>query len=178
MNIFVGEPLSAAAVRAANFCYPTVPLRSDAPRADSQQGDTIAMASMIALWQNNTNPLSGLFGTGFLMFALVLAVIAILGWWKMFEKANEPGWAAIVPIYNVYILLKIAGRPGWWLILYCIPLINLIPAIVVAIDVAKAFGQSPMFGFFLNFLFGGIGYLILGFGNYQYRRPAAMAATA
>ncbi|HSY11972.1 MAG TPA: DUF5684 domain-containing protein [Verrucomicrobiae bacterium] len=136
------------------------------------------MASMIALWQNNTNPLSGLFGTGFLMFALVLAVIAILGWWKMFEKANEPGWAAIVPIYNVYILLKIAGRPGWWLILYCIPLINLIPAIVVAIDVAKAFGQSPMFGFFLNFLFGGIGYLILGFGNYQYRRPAAMAATA
>lgn len=139
------------------------------------------MDSLIALIPGNPvnlNPLSGFFGGGFFMFALVVCVIAVLGWWKMFQKANEPGWAAIIPIYNAYILLKIAGRPGWWLILYFIPVLNIVVAIVVAIDVAKAFGQSAMFGFFLNFLFGGIGYLILGFGNYQYRKASAMAAIA
>jgi hypothetical protein len=134
---------------------------------------------VMAIWQGDgLNPIAGLFSGGFLMFLLVVVVIAVLGWWKMFEKAGEPGWAAIVPIYNCYILLKIAGRPGWWLILYFIPVANIVVAIVVAIDVAKVFGQSAIFGFFLNFLFGGIGYLILGFGNYQYRKPAAMAATA
>ena len=120
----------------------------------------------------------GLFSGGFLLFALALAVVVIIGWWKMFEKAGEPGWAAIIPIFNIIVLLKIAGRPLWWVILYFIPIANIVAAIVVSIDIAKAFGQSAVFGFFLNFLFGGIGYLILGFGNYQYRRPAAMAATA
>jgi hypothetical protein len=76
------------------------------------------------------------------------------------------------------VLLKIAGRPVWWVVLYLIPIANIIVAIVVAIDIAKAFGQSAVFGFFLNFLFGGIGYLILGFGNYQYRRPLALGAIA
>ena len=82
------------------------------------------------------------------------------------------------PIYNAYILLKIAGRPGWWLLLFLVPVVNIAIGIIVAVDVAKAFGQSAMFGFFLLFLFGGIGYLILGFGNYSYRGVRTMAATA
>ena len=136
-------------------------------------------ATFTALWQDQpVNAIAGLFSGGFLLFALALAVVVIIGWWKMFEKAGEPGWAAIIPIYNVIVLLKIAGRPLWWLILYFIPIANIVAAIVVGIDIAKAFGQSAVFGFFLNFLFGGIGYLILGFGNYQYRKPAAMVATA
>jgi hypothetical protein len=136
-------------------------------------------ATFTALWQDQpVNAIAGLFSGGFLLFALALAVVVIIGWWKMFEKAGEPGWAAIIPIFNIIVLLKIAGRPLWWVILYFIPIANIVAAIVVSIDIAKAFGQSAVFGFFLNFLFGGIGYLILGFGNYQYRRPAAMAATA
>ena len=136
-------------------------------------------ATFTALWQDQpVNAIAGVFSGGFLLFALALAVVVIIGWWKMFEKAGEPGWAAIIPIFNIIVLLKIAGRPLWWVILYFIPIANIVAAIVVSIDIAKAFGQSAVFGFFLNFLFGGIGYLILGFGNYQYRRPAAMAATA
>ena len=136
-------------------------------------------ATFTALWQDQPdNAIAGLFSGGFLLFALALAVVVIIGWWKMFEKAGEPGWAAIIPIFNIIVLLKIAGRPLWWVILYFIPIANIVAAIVVSIDIAKAFGQSAVFGFFLNFLFGGIGYLILGFGNYQYRRPAAMVATA
>jgi len=67
-------------------------------------------------------------------------------------------------------------RPGWWLLLYLIPVVNIVIAIIVAIDVAKAFGQSAVFGFFLLFLLCGIGYLILGFGNYRYQGMAASAA--
>ena len=129
---------------------------------------TIAMA----LWQDPfRNPWAPFFGGGMLLFWLALAVIFIIGCWKVFEKAGQPGWAVLIPFFNLYILLKIAGRPGWWLLLYCIPLVNIVIAIVVAIDIAAAFGQSTLFGFFLLFLFGGIGFLILGFGNYRYLGP-------
>jgi hypothetical protein len=141
---------------------------------------TMLTASFTALWQNPSfSPMAGLFSGGFMLFMLAFVVVVIIGWWKMFEKAGEPGWAAIIPIFNIIVLLKIAGRPVWWVVLYFIPLVNIVATIILAIDIAKAFGQSAVFGFFLNFLLGGIGYLILGFGNYQYRRPpAAMAALA
>lgn len=132
------------------------------------------MMSIIAmtLWQDPLrNPWAPFFSSGFLFFGLAVLVIVIIGCWKVFEKAGQPGWAILIPFFNIYILLKIAGRPGWWLLLYCIPLVNVVIAIVVAIDIAKAFGQSGAFGFFLIFLLGGIGYLILGFGNYRYLGP-------
>ena len=112
------------------------------------------------------------FGGMMLLVWLAVLVIFIVGMWRVFVKAGQPGWAVIIPIYNVYVLLKIAGRPGWWLLLCLIPLVNVVIAIVVAIDVAKAFGQSAVFGVVLLFLLSGIGYLVLGFGNYHYTRPA------
>jgi len=119
--------------------------------------------------------MNGLVGSGVMKYGLIVGIIIIVGCWKMFEKAGQPGWAAIIPIYNVYILLKIAGRPGWWLLLFLIPIVNIVIGVILAIDIAKAFGQSAVFGVLLLFIFCGIGYLILGFGNYQYRGPRAMA---
>jgi hypothetical protein len=107
-----------------------------------------------------------------LLFWFAVVVVVIVGGWKLFEKAGQPGWAIVVPFYNAYIMLKIAGRPGWWLLLYLVPLVNVAIAIIVAIDVAKAFGQSAAFGFFMLFLLSGIGYLILGFGDYHYQGTA------
>jgi hypothetical protein len=132
------------------------------------------MTSTLAVWLQNdgSNALGGLFGGMMVLFWLAVMVVVIIGGWKMFEKAGQPGWAILIPFYNLYIMLKIAGRPGWWLLLYLIPLVNLVIAVVVAIDIAKAFGQSAVFGFFLLFLLGGIGYLILGFGDYRYQGPA------
>lgn len=112
------------------------------------------------------------FGSG-----LIFAVLTIIALWKVFTKAGRPGWAAIIPIYNAYILLKIAGRSGWWLLLLLIPLVNLVVAIVVSIDVAKAFGKSGVFGFFGLFVFSIIGYLILGFGGARYTGPSAAGVT-
>jgi Family of unknown function (DUF5684) len=134
---------------------------------------TLAMA---VLQRDSGNVFGALFGGMFLLFWLAVVVVVIIGGWKVFEKAGQPGWAIIVPIYNAYVLLKIAGRPGWWLILYLIPLINIVIALVVSIDIAKAFGQSAVFGVVLLFLLCGIGFLILGFGDYRYQ-GAPMAAS-
>lgn len=110
----------------------------------------------------------------FLLLELAVVVLIIAGFWKTFTKAGHPGWAAIIPIYNAYILLKIAGRPGWWLLLLLIPLVNVVIAVIVALDVAKAFGKGAGFGLglvFLAFIF----YPILGFGDATYRGQSAAA---
>lgn len=72
----------------------------------------------------------------------------------------------------MYILLKIVGRPWWWLILFIIPLVGLIVAIVVSVDVAKSFGKGVLFGIGLALL-GFIFFPILGFGQAQYQGPSA-----
>jgi len=103
------------------------------------------------------------------IFVLILYALMIIAGWKVFVKAGKPGWAIIIPIYNVIVLCQIAGKPGWWFILYCIPIVNIIIAIIVAVNLAKAFGKSGAFGFFLLFLFYIIGLFILGYGKAQYQ---------
>jgi hypothetical protein len=114
----------------------------------------------------------GLVGVVILLIELAIAILVIAGFWKVFEKAGQPGWAAIVPIYNLYILCKVAGRPGWWIILMLIPFVNLIILAIVSVDVAKSFGKDIGFGIGL-WLLGMIFYPILGFGDAQYQGPAA-----
>jgi Ca2+/Na+ antiporter len=126
--------------------------------------------TLAMLQSDSGNMFGALFGSVFLLFWLAVVVVMIIGGWKVFEKAGQPGWAVLVPFYNAYILLKIAGRPGWWLILYLIPLVNIVIGLIVSIDIAKAFGQSAVFGVVLLFLLCGIGFLVLGFGNYRYQR--------
>lgn len=87
-------------------------------------------------------------------------------------KAGQPGWACIIPIYNVYIMCKIAGRPGWWVLLMFIPVVNLVIAIILLIDISKSFGMGVGFGLGLVFL-GIIFWPILGFGSATYQGAAA-----
>ena len=106
------------------------------------------------------------------IFGLLVAVLMIVALWKIFTKAGQPGWACLIPIYNIYILCKIVGRPGWWVILMLIPFVNFIIAIILSIDLAKSFGNGVGFGLGLAFL-GIIFFPILGFGSSQYQGPAA-----
>ncbi|MEN8148517.1 MAG: DUF5684 domain-containing protein [Planctomycetota bacterium] len=108
----------------------------------------------------------------FILLAIVVAVIA--GGWKMFEKAGKPGWAFIVPIYNLIVLLEITGRPIWWIVLCLIPFVNFIVAIIVMVDLAKSFGKDVLFALGLIFL-GFIFIPILGFGDAKYQGPAVAA---
>lgn len=98
---------------------------------------------------------------------VILAIAIIAGLWKMFTKAGKPGWASIIPIYNAIVLLEIAGKPIWWIILMLIPCVNIIILILVNIDLAKAFGKGTGFGIGLTFL-PGIFHMILGFGDAKY----------
>ncbi len=102
---------------------------------------------------------------------IAILVLIFASFWKVFQKAGHPGWAAIIPIYNLYILTQIAGRPWWWLLLMFIPFVNFIIAIIISIDVAKAFGKDTGFGIGLALL-GIVFYPILGFGSAQYQGPA------
>jgi hypothetical protein len=110
----------------------------------------------------------GIFALLFLAIELVIIVAVIAGVWKTFVKAGKPGWAAIIPIYNVIVVLQIAGKPLWWIILLLIPLVNLVIGILVSIAVAEKFGKGAGFGVGLALL-GFIFYPILGFGDAQYQ---------
>ena len=103
----------------------------------------------------------------------VVVVLGIIAMWRVFTKAGRPGWAAIIPIYNTYTLIKVAGYSGWFLLLLLIPVVNIVILVVISLGVAKNFGKSGVFGFIGLFLFSIIGYLILAFGSAQYQgKPA------
>lgn len=116
--------------------------------------------------------LSGLFGTTCLIVYFVFFILLIVGMWKMYEKAGKPGWASIIPIYNIWVLLEIVGRPVWWLLLMLIPFVNFVIWIIIAIDLSKSFGHDILFALGLM-LFPEIFYIVLGFGSSTYRGPAA-----
>jgi Family of unknown function (DUF5684) len=113
-------------------------------------------------------------GPLFWIFWLAFTILMIAACWKIFTKAGQPGWAAIIPIYNWYIFCKIVGRPGWWVILLLIPFVNFIIGIILCIDLAKSFGKGVGFGIGL-ILLGIIFFPILGFGSAQYQGPTAGA---
>ena len=105
-----------------------------------------------------------------LAIELILLVLFIITYWKIFVKAGKPGWAVLIPIYNLYILIKIVKRPGWWLLLFLIPLVNIVIALIIALDLAKVFGKDAVFGIFLNFLLQPIGPIFLAFGSAKYQK--------
>jgi hypothetical protein len=106
-------------------------------------------------------------GAGGSIVGLLVGILVIAGMWKVFTKAGKPGWAAIIPIYNMIVLLQIAGKPLWWLLLFFIPVVNIVIAAMVMINVAKAFGKGTGFALGLLFL-SPIFIPILGFGDAKY----------
>jgi Family of unknown function (DUF5684) len=125
------------------------------------------LQNALTLAQNSGG--GGIAGT---IIPLAIIVFVIVALWKVYAKANKPGWAAIIPIYNIIVLLEIVGRPLWWIILMLIPFVNIVIMIIVAIDLAKSFGKGTGFGIGLALL-GIVFYPILAFGDAQYQGPAA-----
>ena len=99
---------------------------------------------------------------------LAVIILCIAGMWKTFTKANQPGWGCLIPFYNVYLMTQIAGKPGWWLLLYFVPLVNIVIAIIVTHGISKKFGQGAGFTVGLLIL-PMIFYAILGFGDAKYQ---------
>ena len=104
-------------------------------------------------------------GMSFLSLAII--VLGIVAMWKIFEKAGEPGWAAIIPFYNIYVLFKITWGNGWKFLFLLIPIANIVFAIITMVKLAKAFGKSGGFAVGLIFL-SVIFYCILAFDHSEY----------
>jgi hypothetical protein len=106
---------------------------------------------------------------------VALVVLQLAALWKIYTKAGEAGWKSLIPFYNVIVLLRIVGRPAWWLLLLLVPLVNLVVLVIVSVDLAKAFGKGV--GFMLGLLLLSFVFLpILGFGSARYHgRPTEAA---
>jgi len=136
-----------------------------------------SIASLLAQPYDNDAALAGgilaLLGAFMFVFALV-GLVVVIGMWKAFSKAGQPGWAAIIPIYNLVVLFRIAGQSGW---LALTVLLNFIPVVgglawlgIVIwnhVNVSKRFGHGVGFALGLVFL-APIFWLILGFGSSKY----------
>lgn len=132
------------------------------------------MSSLLAIlfFQSDGAPSSAAanaFAAGFLVVWAVVVLFVIAVGWKLFAKAGKPGWAVLVPIYNIIVAVQIMGKPGWWFLLMLIPGVNIVLA---GLMFAKVFGKSTGFALGLIFL-SVIFYPILAFGNAQYQPQAA-----
>ncbi len=104
----------------------------------------------------------------FTLIEILAISLVFTAYWRLFEKADKPGWAAVVPIYNVIVLLDLVERPRWWAIFFFIPLANIIISVIVHVELAERFGKHPLFGLGMA-LFPVIFVPILGFGKATYR---------
>ncbi len=128
---------------------------------------------MLALLaQSTTSTTSSAAGAGIAVgffvvyFAFIILMIASM--WKLFDKAGQKGWCAIIPILNIIVLLKVVHKELWWIILFIIPCVSIVAWVIVAFDVAKAYGKGAGYGLgviILPFIF----LPILGFGSAQYQ---------
>lgn len=111
-------------------------------------------------------------GAGLIIIYLAIVVFILASFWKVFTKAGKPGWAIIIPIYNIIIMLEIAGKPWWWLLLIMfVPFANIILAIWMINLISLGFGKTSGFTvglLLLPFIF----WPILGFGSAKYKGPA------
>jgi len=106
-------------------------------------------------------------GIGFIAIMLFIVVFMIVSMWKIYEKAGQPGWASIVPIYNIIIYIKIIKKPMWWIIMFLIPVVNYVFLIWSVNLLSKRFGKDVGFTIGL-LLLGFVFYPILAFGDAKY----------
>lgn len=101
---------------------------------------------------------------------VIVLVLMFVSMWKIYTKANKPGWSSLIPIYNIVVWLEIVQRPIWWIFLMFIPFVNIIISVIVTHDLSRAFGREV--GTTLGLLFFPmIFFPILAFGSATYISP-------
>lgn len=139
------------------------------------------MITTLATEVANTTAAAGA-GAGSIVGGLIgylLVAFALVG---VFKKADEPVWQAFVPIWNTIVLIKVSGKPIWWIILLLIPIVNIVILVLIYHGLSTSFGHGAGFTaglFFLSIIF----LYILGYDSNPYQGakdglPAAGYATA
>lgn len=111
-------------------------------------------------------------GPSFWIIWSAVMVFYIAAWWRIYTKAGQPGWAGIIPIYNLVVLHQIVGKPVWWVLLYFVPIVNIVIGIIVTHALSTSFGKGAGFTVGLVLL-GFIFYPVLAWGDAQYQGPTA-----
>jgi hypothetical protein len=105
--------------------------------------------------------------------SVILTILMIFALWIIYTKAGKPGWACIIPIYNLIVLLEIVGKPWWWFLLMLIPVVNVVIAVIVYHNLSLSFGKGAGFTaglIFLSIIF----FPILAFGDAKYLGPGGL----
>lgn len=107
------------------------------------------------------------------LIVLYVAVIVLLliSQWKIFTKAGKPGWAILIPFYNVIVLLQIIGKPWWWLLLLLVPFVNIVFIIWSLNLLSLSFGKDTGYTVGL-ILLSPVFIPLLGLGSAEYKGPA------
>lgn len=113
---------------------------------------------------------------GMMLIFIPITILRVIGLWKMFEKAGRPGWEALIPVYSIYIMIKLSGRPTWWIIWYLIPVINLIFMLGLRVDFARCYGKYKFVEHAASVIFAFIAFPVWGFDKDT--RYLGMSATA
>lgn len=105
----------------------------------------------------------------FLFLYLAVMVLFIASGWIIFKKAGKPGWAVLIPIYNIIVLLEILNKPIWWIILLLIPFVNFIVSLLLLHRLAQSFGKE--IGFTLGLIFFPFIFVpVLAFSSAEYNK--------
>ena len=107
------------------------------------------------------------FSTSVLLIFLAVCLLVIAGYWMVFQKAGQAGWKSLIPFYNMYVLMQICGKPGWWMFLLIIPLVGVVVLLFAMLSLAKKFGRGELFGVGL-LLLPMIFFPLLAFGGSEY----------
>jgi hypothetical protein len=122
---------------------------------------------MTILLQNSSSKVSPIWGIGMMIILLAIVVLMVASIWMMFVKAGKPGWACLVPLYNIIVWLSIIGRPWWYLFFLVFPVTAVILWAIIVFGTARSFNRSILFVLgvtFLPFIF----IPVLGFSSSDY----------
>ncbi len=131
-----------------------------------------------ALMAENPEATAGIFAAFgamagvFIVVYLAIVVLMLVAGWKIYTKAGKPGWAVLIPIYNIIVYLDIVGKPWWWLLLMLIPLVNIVIGIMIMHQLSLAFGKGAGYTVGL-ILLPIIFFPMLAFGSAKYTKPVA-----
>jgi len=136
-------------------------------------GDDYYASSVTPMDGADAAVMMGIFGL-WSIFICGVMIVMIIAMWKIFTKAGEEGWKSLIPFYNTWVLLEIAGKPGWWFIWFFIPIANIIVTIMMLDGLSKSFGKG--IGYTLGLLFlSPIFFLMLAFGNAKHLKTAGVS---
>jgi len=142
-------------------------MSSSAPEATTMPAPSPGSTTMSAAPAMPQPAMSSTMMSLFVGGALAFVLLMIAAQWKLFEKAGVAGWKCLIPIYNMYLLFLIAGKPGWWLILMLIPLVSIVIYLLAMLSLAGRFSKGPVYGvglFLLPFIF----FPLLAFDGSEY----------